>query len=664
MPSSEAMPSSETMPSSATKSPSVADIPESPMPSSATKTPPSEASSTDMPFVHDSPDVAPTEDVPMAEAPRSTRVRRIPARFLINLSEVEGGRILEQVLEHGDEIEIECEKEELPLVTLVMARAEASVQTAEETVLAALTDPIDDPDARDPQSLHEAEASIYWNYWLAALHEELESLKAKGVYEEVDRLPPGRTAVKSKWVLHLKRDQDGKIARFKARLVAKGFTQIPGQDFTYTFAPVARWEAIRLVLALAADYDMVLRQVDVKTAFLNGLLDEEIYMRMPSIVGEGFWRLLKGLYSLKQAGCQWYLELNSRLEAIGFKRTESDWSVYTRTRGAERSYLTASVDDMLIASSSTKESNLVVEELAKQFEITDNGEPKFHLGCSITRDDDGIRLDQKTYVESILRTYGMEKCNSVQTPMEANVRLSPATAEEHELVKDFPYAGVVGKCMYLTTCTRPDIAFTVRELARHMVSYGPAHVAAAKRLLRYLRWSSHYSILLGGNKPKSEPPTFTAMTDSDWGTDPSTRKSVSGFVILMGKSPIAWSSKQQAVVALSSCEAEYLATTHCAKDVLWFRNLFHELGFTQRHATTLFCDNQGTVACMHDPHAHSRMKHIAIREHFIRDCTIRRLIDVIHVGRRPIHEAIGATDTLEVDPNAQPRRGSWGGVIR
>jgi hypothetical protein len=172
--------------------------------------------------------------------------------------------------------------------------------------------------------------------------------------------------------------------------------------------------------------------------------------------------------------------------------------------------------------------------------------------------------------------------------MDPGARLSPATAEEMQKAKDFPYTAVVGKCMYLATCSRPDIAYTVRELARFMASYGTAHVAAVKHLLRYLRGTTSYGITLGGSDTLH--PLFKALTDSDWGMG-DTRKSVSGFLIMMGDSPLSWSSKQQAVVALSSCEAEYLATTHCARDVLWFRNLFAELEFAQTQPTSLFCDN-------------------------------------------------------------------------
>jgi hypothetical protein len=559
----------------------------------------------------------------------------VPARLIINqagTSDEGGTDILRAILVDGEEAEIECDSADFPKLALSFIEAEVVFAGA------TLTDPIDDPNEKDPKTLREAQSSIYWTYWLAAIYEELEALKAKGVYEEIDELPPNRKAVESKWVLHIKRDRDGLISRFKARLVAKGFTQIPGQDFNYTFAPVARWESIRSLLALAAERGMALRQIDVKTAFLNGPLDEEIYMRKPSIVGSGYWRLRRGLYGLKQAGRQWYLELNSKLEAIGFKRTESDWSMYRRIQGSEHSIIATSVDDMLIASTSDAESDAVASALASQFEITDNGEPKLHLGCTIERNHDGhmIKLHQKSYTESILREFGFDMCNSVATPMDPGTRLSPQidalNAEDAQRVRDFPYSAVVGKCMYLATCTRPDISYTVRELARFMSSHGPSHITAAKHLLRYLKGTASYGIILGGQSETLHP-LLKALTDSDWGMG-DTRKSVSGFLIMMGDSPLSWSSKQQAVVALSSCEAEYLASTHCARDILWFRNLFAELGIPQIQPTTLFCDNQGTVACTHDPHAHSKMKHIAIREHFIRDCVMKRLIDVVHVSNK------------------------------
>jgi len=195
----------------------------------------------------------------------------------------------------------------------------------------------------------------------------------------------------------------------------------------------------------------------------------------------------------------------------------------------------------------------------------------------------------------------------------------------------FPYCAIVGKCMYLSVCTHPDISYTVCELAHFMSNYGEAHINALKHLLCYLQRTCSYGLTLG---QKDQPyPIFRALSDLDWGMGDG-QKSISGFVIMLGDSPLSWSSKQQAVVTLSSCKAEYLSTSHCTKDILWFRNLFAELSFPQTSTTILLCDNQGTISCTHDPHGHTRMKHIDIHTHFIRDCVNKKLIDVVYISNQ------------------------------
>lgn len=240
-----------------------------------------------------------------------------------------------------------------------------------------------DPD--HPRNLDEARMTGDWSRWLAAIHQELASLQAMGVYEEVDRIPAGKKAVGSKWVLNIKRDQDGEIAKYKARLVAQGFIQIPGQDFTHTFAPVAKWDSIRFVLCIATMYDWELRHIDIKTAYLNGTLKEEIYLERPKILGPGIWRLKKALYGLKQAGREWYAEINKTYESMGMKRCEADWSVHHRQTTEGTSLTATSVDDILLASNSREESNHFTRQIESNYAITDNGDVSWLLGCRITR---------------------------------------------------------------------------------------------------------------------------------------------------------------------------------------------------------------------------------------------------------------------------------------
>ena len=492
---------------------------------------------------------------------------------------------------------------------------------------------VETDDERDPPTVRHAERSKYWSEWLAAMHEELEALKAKGVYEEIDTLPPGRKAVQSKWVLRIKRDKDGHISRFKGRLVAKGFTQIFGQDFTFTFAPVARWESIRSVLCLATLYNFELRHVDVKNAYLNAPLQEEIYMIAPEGCSSKYWRLHKGLYGLRQAGHQWYFHLHAAYSTLGYSRCQSDWSVYVRRSADTISISATSVDDLLIASNSKIESNLATSQLKDQFPITDNGDIEWLLGCRIRRWRDRrlLMIDQEQYTTCILTDFHMENCNSVKTPcpkFRLTTSMCPSTDDDRRLAAQLPYCAIVGKCMYLSNCTWPDISFAVRELAKFMSNYGSKHYEAAKHLLRYLQGTRGRGIIYGD--APCPTPIFRSFADSDWAMSES-RKSVSGYIVECANGPLTWSSKQQVVVALSSCEAEYLACSHCGRQVLWLRSLFHELGFPQNHPTPLYCDNQGTVACTHDPQSHSRMKHIDIRAHFIRDSVNQRLIDVHHI---------------------------------
>jgi hypothetical protein len=494
---------------------------------------------------------------------------------------------------------------------------------------------VHDDAATDPNTVHEAKHSQYWSEWLAAMHEELESLRAKGVYEEVSTVPPSRKPVHCKWVLHIKRDKTGAISRFKAQLVAKGFTQILGQDFTFTFAPVARWDSIRTLLCLSAIHDFELRQLDVKTAYLNGPLEEEIYMKAPDGFNYScpYWRLRKGLYGLRQAGRQWYLTLHDAYTDLGYTRCESDWSVYTRRTPSSLSLSATSVDDILLASNSKAKSDTATAQINDKFTITDSGDAEWILGCRITRcrSKHLLMIDQEQFTTSILRDYGFANSKPNQTPCPKDrltSEMCPKTDAEREEVAKFPYCTIVGKCMYLAMCTRPDIAYAVCKLARFMSNFGPKHCIAVKHLLRYLNCTRSHGIIY--SNLENLTPIFRSFADSDWGMSDS-RKSVSGYIIECAGGPIAWSSKQQAIVALSSCEAEYLACTHCARQIIWLRSLFNELGYPQNSPSIMYCDNQGTVACTHDPHSHSRMKHIDIRAHFIRSCVNRKIIDVHYI---------------------------------
>jgi hypothetical protein len=242
-------------------------------------------------------------------------------------------------------------------------------------------------------------------------------------------------------------------------------------------------------------------------------------------------------------------------------------------------------------------------------------------------------LDQETYIARILEDCGLSHANGVSTPLPPGLYLttdmSPKTDEEREEMKKEIYPTIVGKMMFASNATRPDIAFAVNELAKFMTNYGKKHVAAAKHLLRYLSATRSRGLIFG-NTDNPYPLFFQTFVDADFAMSQG-RKSVSGYVVLFGGAPICWSAKLQAVVALSSCESEYISVGHGAKQVLWLRSFFSELGIHTTSASIIFCDNDGTVSCTHNPESHSRMKHIDLRYHFIRDLVSRRIVDVVHI---------------------------------
>ena len=333
---------------------------------------------------------------------------------------------------------------------------------------------------RDPASYSEAMRSADADQWSDACQYEMDALAKNGTWELVD-LPPARKAVKSKWVFKLKAD-----GRYRARLVAKGFTQIPGIDFDETFSPVARFESLRMLLALAALEDWHIHSMDVKSAFLNGELDEEIYMEQPQgYITAGseslVCRLKKAIYGLKQASRAWNLQLHGVLTGLGFKRTIADAGIYVKSQreGDDPLFVIVYVDDITILGASLEAVKLLKTDLSKRYEMSDLGEITSYLGICITRDRSLRRLeiDQSGYLTDVLERFGMMNATSHNTPL-------PAGADEHLVkfegqasaseIKNFQ--SLIGSLLYLQIGTRPDISFAVSRLVQYSANPSPQHL--------------------------------------------------------------------------------------------------------------------------------------------------------------------------------------------
>jgi len=469
----------------------------------------------------------------------------------------------------------------------------------------------------DPRTYAQAMARTDAAEWEVACEAERRAFERMGVYEVVPR-PKGRKVVGSKWVFRIKRGPDGEIQKYKARVVAQGFTQIEGIDYDETFAPVAKFASLRVILALAAEHNLEVQQMDVKSAYLNGNLQEEIFMEAPPgfEVPEGMvLRLVKAVYGTKQGGRVWYEEIREKLGAMEYRRTEADHAVFTRTRGDKLDIIALYVDDITIVSKDMETINQDKAALGESYEMTDLGDISWILGMHITRDRDAgwIAVSQQKYIEEILERFGKSDARPISTPTLANEHLIKLTSPE---INVRSYQSAIGALMYPMLGTRPDLAYTVAALGRHSATPGVDHQRALDRALRYLRATSDWQLIFQRGAPGGT--TLHGFVDADWASDVNDRKSTSGFVFMLGGAAISWSSKKQTSVALSSTEAEYIAAAHATKEVVWLRRLLTELGLDLHSSTILHVDNQSAIAIARNPEFHDRTKHIEVRHHFLR----------------------------------------------
>jgi hypothetical protein len=480
---------------------------------------------------------------------------------------------------------------------------------------------------REPHSVEDAKCLPKWPQWQAAMEEEMRRIKELGTWVLVPK-PAEVNVVGCKWVYKLKRDAKGNITRYKARLVAQGFTQVPGVDYVDTFAPVAKFSTLRVLLALAAHNDWEVHQMDVKNAYLNGTLTETIFMRQPpGFIDAGnpkhVCRLVRGLYGLRQSGRVWYQMLTHAFKDLRFAVCAVDHTVFV-SQGVEAKVIVgASTDDLLMISESLDRLERVKRGLEKHFEMTDLGEVHWLLGVEIRHDraNRTLSLSQGAYTKTILARFNLENASTVAMPMDPGQRLSktqsPSTQEEIEDMADVPYRELVGSLMYAAVATRPDIAHAITALSQFLENPGRAHWQAVQRVLKYLKGMADYVLMYGLEKgvgmPEGSP---VGYTDSDFASQEH-RHSVSGYAFLVHGGAVSWSSKTQAIIALSSTEAEYIAGTHAAKEAKWLSMLLADIGMGPPRPFPLFADNLSAIALTKDNAFHSRTKHIDIQYHYI-----------------------------------------------
>ncbi|KAH9753759.1 hypothetical protein KPL71_015193 [Citrus sinensis] len=425
----------------------------------------------------------------------------------------------------------------------------------------------------------EALRSSESDQWKLAMEEEMKSLHQNQTWELV-KLPKGKKAIGNKWVYTKKQGSPNQSTpRYKAMLVAKGFAQKEGIDYNEVLSPVVKHTSIRILLALVAEYELALAQLDVKTTFLHGDLEEEIYMIQPcgfKVAGKEnhVCRLIKSLYGLKQSPMQWYKRFDQFIQGQKFTRSEHDHCVYfRRLLNGAFIYLLLYVDDILIASKNKDEIERLKNQLASEFEMKDLA-PHFKLSSS--------------------------SC--------------PTSQEERDYMARVPYASVVGSLMYVMVCTRPDISQAVSMVSRYMHNPGKNHWLAVKWILRYLYGTVDVGLLF----KKDCGQQCVGYCDSDFAGDLDKRRSTTGYVFTLGGGPVSWRSILQSTIALSTTEAEYMAATEAVKEAIWLKGLLGDLGVIQENIA-VFYDNQSVIFLAKNQTYHSRTKHIDVKYHYVRE---------------------------------------------
>lgn len=467
----------------------------------------------------------------------------------------------------------------------------------------------------DPLSIAEAKQRTDWPEWKRAIEGEFASLIKNGTWTLCD-LPAGRKTVTSKWVFKLKHKADGEIDKYKARLVARGFTQKFGFDYTETYSPVAKLVTLRILLAVAVQMDMHIHQMDVKCAFLNGDLNEDIFMQQP----EGFengnkvCKLNKAIYGLKQASRMWNEKFNSFMVRIGFKKSLADHCLYTKFDNNSICYVLLYVDDLLIVCNDVRMTNTIKGLFMQQFEMVDMGKASNFLGIHMARDEanGAISLNQSQYFKKVLQKFDMTNCKAAATPIENGLYIEKGDPDRCS--KD-PYRELIGCLTYATLTTRPDLCAATNYFSRFQSCYNEQHFAYAKRILRYIQGTVDLKLVY---KKNENAETLIGYADADWAGDKEDRKSTSGYVFQLFGNTISWASRKQATVALSSTEAEYVALTECVCEAKWIMSLLDELDVKYKSPITLFEDNQSCIRVAEEPRDHKRMKHIDVKYNFIR----------------------------------------------
>ncbi|GKA62780.1 retrovirus-related pol polyprotein from transposon TNT 1-94 [Tanacetum coccineum] len=437
----------------------------------------------------------------------------------------------------------------------------------------------------DPKTYKEALTSIDASFWKEAIKSELDSIMVNNTWDVVD-LPKGCKPIKCKWIFKRKMRPDNTIEKFKARSL----------------------------IALASIYELVIHQMDVKTAFLNGDLEEEIYMEQPEGLMEPnknkVCKLKKSLYGLKQAPKQWYMKFDHSLISNGFVVNASDTCVYSKVIASNCVIICLYVDDMLIFGTNINVVNETKTFLSSQFDMKDLGEVDVILGIKVRKTENGYSLCQSHYIEKVLKRFDYFDVDPVKTPYDSSKCLKKNKGTG---VSQPEYAKIIGSVMFLMNYTRPDIAYAVSRLSRYTHNPSNEHWDALYRLLQYLKVFKCVCTLIN----------FPAVLEDivcNWVSDNDEVSSTSGYVFTLGGCAISWKSSKQTCIARSTMEAEFIALELAGQEAEWLRNLLADIPLWKKQSVpvSIHCDSQAAIGIAKNSVYNGKKRHIRIRHGIVK----------------------------------------------
>ncbi|KAI3662213.1 hypothetical protein MP638_002199 [Amoeboaphelidium occidentale] len=514
----------------------------------------------------------------------------------------------------------------------------------------------------EPRSYKDALKCPDHDKWVQAIQEEIDALQSEKTWEIVKR-PDNITAIPHKWVFSVKERDDGSVARYKGRLVACGNFQTKDVNYKELFAPVIRSDSLRLIIAIAAKYDLKMMHADVNSAYVQSDMDMDVYLTIPECIphkeGEVFL-LRKSIYGLKQSGRNWNKKLVSVLTKVGFIQSKIEPSIFFRKSDNQLCIIGAYVDDLLIISKSNEDNNSIFKLISSELKIkvVSTGNKYTIAGIQVHVLSDKIVVHQLKYVQDKLFEFGLQNSKACDTPADMrslSVIMQPKTEKEKMQMKNIPYKSAVGSLMYVSTQTRPDISFAVNQTARFFSNPGNDHWVAVKRIFRYLKSTTDYGITYY----KAGSQELVGYADASFASCNDDKKSISGCIFLFAGGPICWKSKKQTTIAPSTLASEYISLYTCLNEGLWLKYLMEELGVFTQNNLTIYEDNQSCIKLAKDPQHISNAKHLEIKYHFTREKVQSGEVGLVYVSTKDMIADM-LTKSLPRDQFQKLRTGSVG----